>query len=75
MLQNDRDNLELDKLQVEIRRSMAETRKLTAEERKLRQEAFWYPIAVGAGMATYRRRCQPLGEVLSIRTRHSRHDS
>jgi hypothetical protein len=52
MLQNDRDNLELDKLQVEIRRSMAETRKLTAEERKLRQETFWYPIAVGAGMAT-----------------------
>ncbi|CAI8871676.1 hypothetical protein D3C87_1460580 [compost metagenome] len=52
MLQNDRDNLELDKLQVEIRRSMAETRKLTAEECKLRQETFWYPIAVGAGMVT-----------------------
>lgn len=52
MLQNDRDNLELDKLQLEIRRSMAETRKLTAEERKLRQETFWYPIAVGAGMVT-----------------------
>ncbi|MFY0730763.1 hypothetical protein [Pseudomonas sp. NFX15] len=52
MLQNDRENLELDKLQVEIRRFMAETRKLTVEERKLRQETFWYPIAVGAGMVT-----------------------
>lgn len=52
MLQNDRDNLELDKLQVEIRKFLAETRKLTAEETKLKQEAFWYPFAVGAGMVT-----------------------
>ena len=52
MLQNDRDNLELDKLQVEIRRFIAETRKFMAEESKLRQEAFWYPFAVGAGLVT-----------------------
>jgi len=52
MLQNDRDNLELDKLQIETRRSMAETRKFTAEESKLKQEAFWYPFAVGAGILT-----------------------
>jgi hypothetical protein len=52
MLQNDRDNLELDKLQVEIRRFMAETRKFMAEESKLKQETFWYPVAVGAGMVT-----------------------
>lgn len=52
MLQNDRDNLELDKLQVEIRRCAAETRKFMAEESKLKQEAFWYPFAVGAGMVT-----------------------
>lgn len=52
MLQNDRDNLELDKLQVEIRKFLAETRKLSAEETKLKQEAFWYPFAVGAGMVT-----------------------
>jgi hypothetical protein len=45
MLQNDRDNLELDKLQVE-------TRKFMAEENKLRQEAFWYPFAVGARLVT-----------------------
>ncbi|MGW8463384.1 hypothetical protein [Pseudomonas sp. CLCA07] len=52
MLQNDRDNLELDKLQVEIRKFMAETRKFMAEESKLRQETFWYPFAVGAGLVT-----------------------
>ncbi|MSU94540.1 hypothetical protein EB795_11485 [Pseudomonas mandelii] len=52
MLQNDRNNLELDKLQVEIRRFIAETRKFMAEESKLRQEAFWYPFAVGAGLVT-----------------------
>lgn len=52
MLQNDHDNLELDKLQVEVRRFTAETRKFMAEESKLKQEAFWYPFAVGAGMVT-----------------------
>lgn len=52
MLQNARKNLELDKLQVEIRRFIAETRKFMAEESKLRQEAFWYPFAVGAGLVT-----------------------
>ncbi|WP_447794855.1 MULTISPECIES: hypothetical protein [Pseudomonas] len=52
MLENDRDNPELDKLQVEIRKLMAETRRFMAEESKLRQEAFWYPFAVGAGLVT-----------------------
>ena len=52
MLQNDRDNLELDKLLVETRKLLAETRKLTAEETKLKHEAFWYPYAVGAAVAT-----------------------
>ncbi|MGR4975122.1 hypothetical protein ACIPQ1_19995 [Pseudomonas sp. LARHCG127] len=52
MLQNDRDNLELDKLLIETRKLLAETRKLTAEETKLKSEAFWYPYAVGAGVAT-----------------------
>jgi hypothetical protein len=52
MLQNDRDNLELDKLLVETRKLLAETRKLTAEETKLKHEAFWYPYAVGAGVVT-----------------------
>jgi hypothetical protein len=31
---------------------MAETRKFMAEESELRQEAFWYPFAVGAGLVT-----------------------
>lgn len=52
MLQNDRDNLELDKIQVEIRKLLIESRKLKAEETKLKQDAFWYPFAVGAGMVT-----------------------
>ncbi len=52
MLQNDRENLELDKLQTEVRKFTAEARKFMAEEGKLKQEAFWYPFAVGAGMVT-----------------------
>lgn len=52
MLQNDRENLELDKLQVEVRRFTAETRKFMAEESKLKQEVPWYPFAVGAGVVT-----------------------
>lgn len=52
MLQNDRENLELDKLLVETRKLLAETRKLTAEEMKLKHEALWYPYAVGAGVTT-----------------------
>jgi hypothetical protein len=52
MLQNDRDNLELDKLQVEIRKFTSGTRKFMAEESKLQQEAFWSPFAVGAGIVT-----------------------
>jgi hypothetical protein len=52
MLQNDRENLELDKLLVETRKLLAETRNLTAEETKLKQEALWYPYAVGAGVMT-----------------------
>jgi hypothetical protein len=52
MLQNDRDNLELDKLLVETRKLLAETRKLTAEETKLKHEALWYPYAVGAAVVT-----------------------
>lgn len=52
MRQNDRENLELDKLQVELRRFTAETRKFMAEESKLKQEALWYPFAVGAGVVT-----------------------
>jgi hypothetical protein len=52
MLQDDRDNLELEKLLVETRKLLAETRKLTAEETKLKHEALWYPYAVGAAVMT-----------------------
>ncbi|MHC8314293.1 hypothetical protein [Pseudomonas sp. LB3P31] len=52
MLQNDRDNLELDKLQEETRKLGAESRKFRAEEGKLKLEAFWYPFAVGGGLVT-----------------------
>jgi hypothetical protein len=37
---------------MEIRKFTAETRKFMAEEGKLKQEAFWYPFAVGAGIVT-----------------------
>jgi hypothetical protein len=52
MHQNDRENLELDKLLVETRKLLAETRKLVVEETKLKHEALWYPYAVGAGVVT-----------------------
>ncbi|MBV4457932.1 hypothetical protein KVG96_08245 [Pseudomonas sp. COR58] len=52
MLQNNRKNLELDKLQVEIQKLGAERSKLMAEEKKLTWEATLYPLAVGAGMLT-----------------------
>ncbi|RML31608.1 Phage associated protein [Pseudomonas syringae pv. atrofaciens] len=52
MLQNNRHNLELEKLQLECRKLVAETRKLLSEDRKLKREAFWYPFLVGAGLIT-----------------------
>ncbi|MCF4994700.1 hypothetical protein GIW70_13460 [Pseudomonas syringae] len=52
MLQNDRENLELDKLQIEIQKLGAERSKLKAEERKLKLEAILYPLAVGGGVLT-----------------------
>jgi glycopeptide antibiotics resistance protein len=52
MLQDDRDNLELDKLQIENRKLAAEALKFMAEERKLRQEAFWPPFATGSVILT-----------------------
>jgi len=52
MLQDDRDHLELEKLLVETRKLLAETRKLMAEETKLKDEALWYPYAVGAAVMT-----------------------
>lgn len=61
MLQNDRDNLELDKLQVEIRKFMAETRKYMAEESKLRQEAFCGGRRSGHRL---RRRCRAMVQAL-----------
>ncbi|BAP44786.1 phage associated protein [Pseudomonas sp. StFLB209] len=52
MLHDDRQNLELEKLQIESRKLLIETRKLMAEEKKLKREAFWYPFLVGAGLIT-----------------------
>ncbi|MGA3678967.1 hypothetical protein [Pseudomonas graminis] len=52
MLQDDREHLEVEKLQIETRKFVAETRKLLAEETKLKREAFWYPFLVGAGLIT-----------------------
>ncbi|MBV7526894.1 hypothetical protein D3C76_1422400 [compost metagenome] len=46
MLQNDRDNLELDKLQVEIRRFMAEEMRSPTSTR-----ATLLPFGIGAALA------------------------
>ncbi|MGF6395536.1 hypothetical protein [Pseudomonas plecoglossicida] len=50
MLQDDRHNLELDKLHLENRKLAAEARKFAAEECKLRKEAFCYPLTVGTAV-------------------------
>lgn len=50
MLQNDRENLELERLQNESRKLIVERRKLIAEELKLNREKFWYPVVVGAAV-------------------------
>ncbi|MBV4487901.1 hypothetical protein HU727_020145 [Pseudomonas sp. SWRI153] len=52
MLQDDRENLELDRLQNESRKLVAERRKLLAEEKKLAWETYFYPLAVVAGVLT-----------------------
>lgn len=50
MLQNDRENLELERLQKEVRKIAVETKKLLTEERKLRWETNLYPFAVMGGV-------------------------
>ncbi|KIY38022.1 hypothetical protein TZ03_24885 [Pseudomonas sp. 10-1B] len=52
MLQDDREYLELEQLQIENRKLRAETHKLVAETRKLGREMFWYPLGVGAAIVT-----------------------
>ncbi|MFJ7314531.1 hypothetical protein ACIQVE_17580 [Pseudomonas sp. NPDC098747] len=52
MLQDDRENLELERLQNETRKLVVERLKLMAEEGKLKREKFWCPVAVGAGVLT-----------------------
>jgi hypothetical protein len=46
MPQDDREHLELKKLQIETRNFVAETRILLAEETKLKREAFWSSLQV-----------------------------
>lgn len=46
MFHNDRENLELDRLENESRKLVAEWKKLQAEEKKLSRETKLYPIAV-----------------------------
>lgn len=50
MLQNNRENLELDRLHNETRKLVAERQKLLAEEKKLKWETYFYPVAVVAGV-------------------------
>jgi hypothetical protein len=52
MLKNDRENLELDRLENESRKLVTERQKLLAEEKKLKREANLYPLAVMGGVLT-----------------------
>lgn len=52
MLRNDRENLELDRLENESRKLVAEWKKLQAEEKKLLREAKLYPVAVFGAVLT-----------------------
>lgn len=48
MRQDDRDNLDLDRLLIENHKLRAETSKFLAEVSKLKRETFWYPFVVGS---------------------------
>ncbi|MEB2651207.1 hypothetical protein SOP89_07460 [Pseudomonas siliginis] len=52
MFHNDRENLELDRLENESRKLVAEWKKLQAEEKKSSRETKLYPIAVFGGVLT-----------------------
>ena len=49
MLQNNRENLELERLLNETRKLVAERQKLLTEEKKLSREANLYPLAILGG--------------------------
>ncbi|PCR96404.1 MULTISPECIES: hypothetical protein [Pseudomonas] len=52
MLQNNREELELERLLHESRKLVAERQKLLAEVKKLNSEIYLYPIAVLGGVVT-----------------------
>lgn len=52
MLQDDRENLELQRLMNETRKLAAERQKLLAEAKKLERETNLYPLAVLGGVVT-----------------------
>lgn len=52
MLKDNREYLELERLEKESRKLVAERQKLLAEEKKLNRETSFYPLAVLAGVAT-----------------------
>ncbi len=49
MLQNNLENLELERLLNETRKLVAERQKLLTEEKKLNREANLYPLAILGG--------------------------
>jgi hypothetical protein len=52
MLQNNRENLELERLLNETRKLVAERQKLLTEEKKLSREANLYPLAILGRLVT-----------------------
>ncbi|MBV4477547.1 MULTISPECIES: hypothetical protein [Pseudomonas] len=50
MYLDERENVELEKLQTETRKLAAERCKLLAERAKLKRETAFYPLVAGAGV-------------------------
>ncbi|MDI9779836.1 MULTISPECIES: hypothetical protein [unclassified Pseudomonas] len=63
MRQDDRDNLELDRLLIENHKLRAEASKFLAEASKLKRETFWYPYVVGSAALG------AIGTIISLLTR------
>ncbi|WP_342588424.1 hypothetical protein [Pseudomonas syringae] len=49
---NQRDELELEKLQAEVHKFVAEARKMIAETHKLKRETSFYPFVAAGGLIT-----------------------
>lgn len=49
---NEKEELELEKLQAEVHKLTAEARKLIAEAQKIKRETMFYPFVAAGGLVT-----------------------